>query len=51
MRQEILKVRDFPSVVDGVSLYGGRGTAFGTLGGLFLIVVIQNAMNMAQIEA
>ena len=39
------------AVVGGVSLYGGRGSAMGALGGLFLIVVIQNAMNMAQVEA
>ena len=35
----------------GVSLFGGRGTAPGALGGLLLITVIHNAMNLAQIEA
>jgi ribose/xylose/arabinose/galactoside ABC-type transport system permease subunit len=39
------------AVIGGVSLFGGRGTAFGALGGLLLITVIHNAMNLAQIPA
>jgi len=37
------------AVVGGVSLFGGRGTAMGILGGLLLMSVIDNAMNLAQI--
>ena len=39
------------AVIGGVSLFGGRGTAPGALGGLLLITVIHNAMNLAQIPA
>jgi ribose/xylose/arabinose/galactoside ABC-type transport system permease subunit len=39
------------SVIGGVSLFGGRGTAPGILGGLLLMSVIQNALNLAQIPA
>ena len=39
------------SVIGGVSLFGGRGTALGILGGLLLMSVIQNAMNLAEIKA
>lgn len=39
------------AVIGGVSLFGGRGSAFGILGGLLLMSVIQNAMNLAEIKA
>ena len=39
------------AVIGGVSLFGGRGTALGILGGLLLMSVIQNAMNLAEIKA
>lgn len=37
------------AVIGGVSLTGGRGTAAGMLGGLLVISVINNAMNLANI--
>jgi simple sugar transport system permease protein len=37
------------AVIGGVSLFGGRGTAPGMLGGLLIISVISNAMNLAAI--
>jgi ribose/xylose/arabinose/galactoside ABC-type transport system permease subunit len=39
------------AVIGGVSLNGGRGTATGILGGLLLMAVIQNALNLAQIPS
>ena len=39
------------AVVGGVSLSGGQGRAAGMLGGLLLISVINNAMNLAQIPS
>ena len=39
------------AVIGGVSLFGGRGTAPGMLGGLLIISVINNAMNLASIPA
>jgi len=39
------------AVVGGVSLAGGQGTASGMLGGLLLISVISNAMNLAAIPS
>ncbi len=39
------------AVIGGVSLFGGRGTAAGMLGGLLIISVINNAMNLAAIPA
>lgn len=39
------------AVIGGVSLFGGRGTAAGMLGGLLIISVINNAMNLASIPA
>jgi ribose transport system permease protein len=39
------------AVIGGVSLFGGQGTAAGMLGGLLIISVINNAMNLAAIPA
>ena len=39
------------AVLGGVSLFGGRATAPGILGGLLMMSVIDNAMNLAQIPA
>jgi ribose/xylose/arabinose/galactoside ABC-type transport system permease subunit len=38
------------AVIGGVSLFGGRGSATGVLGGLLLIGVITNALNIANIS-
>lgn len=39
------------AVVGGTSLSGGRGTMPGTLIGAFIIAVIQNGMNLANVES
>ncbi len=45
---------DFQSVtavaVGGVSLYGGRGSIIGTLGGVLLLTVMSNVFNMTQVS-
>jgi ribose/xylose/arabinose/galactoside ABC-type transport system permease subunit len=37
------------AVIGGVSLTGGQGTAMGMLGGLLVIAVLGNAMNLAAV--
>jgi ribose/xylose/arabinose/galactoside ABC-type transport system permease subunit len=39
------------AVLGGVSLFGGRGTVLGLLGGLLLMGTITNALNIAQIPS
>jgi len=39
------------AVVGGVSLFGGRGTASGMLGGLLMMGAITNALNLAAIDS
>ncbi len=39
------------AVIGGASLYGGKGTAYGTAIGVLLIVIISNAMNLLGISA
>ena len=45
---------DFQSVVavalGGISLYGGKGSIIGTLGGVLLLVMLSNVFNMMQIN-
>ena len=45
---------DFQSVVavalGGISLYGGKGSIVGTLGGVLLLVMLSNVFNMMQIN-
>jgi simple sugar transport system permease protein len=39
------------AVIGGVSLYGGRGTVAGMLGGLLLVGAVANALNLAVIPS
>jgi ribose transport system permease protein len=45
---------DFLSVtavaLGGVSLYGGRGSLFGTLGGVLLLTLLTNVFNLTQVD-
>jgi len=45
---------DFQSVVavalGGISLYGGRGSLWGTLGGVLLLVMMSNVFNLLQVN-
>ncbi len=45
---------DFQSVVavalGGISLYGGRGSVFGTLGGVLLLTMMSNVFNLLQVN-
>jgi len=34
-------------LLGGVSLFGGKGSAFGTMGGVFLMIIISNAMTLS----
>lgn len=38
------------SAVGGISLYGGRGSVFGTLGGVLLLTLLSNFFNLAQVN-
>lgn len=38
------------SAIGGISLYGGRGSVFGTLGGVLLLTLIGNFFNLMQID-
>ncbi len=38
------------SAVGGISLYGGRGSIFGTLGGVLLLTLLSNFFNLMQIN-
>lgn len=46
---------DFLSVtavaLGGVSLYGGRGSLFGTLGGVLLLTLLTNVFNLTQVDS
>ena len=45
---------DFQSVVavalGGISLYGGKGSMVGTLGGVLLLAMISNVFNIVQVN-
>jgi ribose transport system permease protein len=45
---------DFQSIVavalGGISLYGGRGSILGTLGGVLLLVMMSNVFNILQVN-
>jgi len=45
---------DFQSIVavalGGISLYGGKGSLLGTLGGVLLLVILANVFNMLQVD-
>lgn len=38
------------SAVGGISLYGGRGSIFGTLGGVLLLTLLSNFFNLVQVN-
>ena len=38
------------SAVGGISLYGGRGSVFGTLGGVLLLTLLSNFFNLVQVN-
>jgi rhamnose transport system substrate-binding protein len=38
-------------VLGGTSIFGGRGTVWGTLGGLFAIAVLQNGLHLAAVPS
>jgi len=38
------------SAVGGVSLYGGRGSTFGMLGGVLLLTLLTNFFNLTQVN-
>lgn len=38
------------AAVGGISLYGGRGSVFGTLGGVLLLTLLSNFFNMVQVN-
>jgi ribose transport system permease protein len=45
---------DFQSIVavalGGISLYGGRGSMVGTLGGVLLLAALSNVFNLLQVN-
>jgi ribose transport system permease protein len=45
---------DFQSIVavalGGISLYGGKGSILGTLGGVLLLVILNNVFNLLQVD-
>jgi ribose transport system permease protein len=45
---------DFQSIVavalGGISLYGGKGSIIGTLGGVLLIAALSNVFNLLQVN-
>ena len=38
------------AAVGGISLYGGRGSIWGTLGGVLLLTVLSNFFNLMQVD-
>ena len=39
------------AVIGGTPLFGGRGNVFGTLGGVFLLGLVSNSINLLGISA
>ena len=39
------------TVVGGTSLFGGRGSVWGTLAGAFFIGILNNGLNLFQVQA